>query len=442
MIISKISTKYPRFFALLVFVLASSFTIYEFALRVMPSAMTEQLMSSFSIDARGLGIMASLFYYGYSPMQIPAGLLYDRLGPRRLLALSTLLCAISGILFGYADNIFLASIARFLTGFTASFAFIGAILIAARWYPPSSFALFTGLVQFLGCLGAIIGEAPIASLVQHVGWRHTAIGFGAIGFALAILMYAIVRDHPNNKSVTKPKHLPSVSVFKGLKRICRNSQTWWIALYAFCCWAPISIFATLWGPSFLARAYHLSMTKATALTSLVWIAIGISSPIAGWWSNRIHLRCRPLFILAIIGLASSITMIYIDDLPKWILGAMLLLYGVSASSQVITFGLVLDNNHDTVMGTAAGFNNMAVVGGGLILQPLVGVIIHHMWKKTPLMIGNSPLYTIHEYHTALAVIPLCFIVGIITSVYFIRETRCVRDHVHHHSGHKQSVQHH
>ncbi|MDF1794975.1 MAG: MFS transporter [Coxiellaceae bacterium] len=442
MAISKISSKFPKFYAMLVFVLASSFTIYEFALRVMPSAMTQQLMSSFSIDARGLGMMASLFFYGYSPMQIPAGLLYDRIGPRRLLALNTLLCAFSGLIFGYASNIYIASIARFLTGFTASFAFIGALLIAARWYPPSRFAFFTGLIQFLGCTGAVIGEAPIAAMVTKMGWRPTTVWFSVIGIVLALIMYAVVRDYPNNKSVTKPKHIPSVGVLKGLKRVCRNGQTWWIGLYAFCCWAPISVFATLWGPSFLARAYNVSMTKATALTSLVWIAIGIGSPIAGWWSNRIQRRCRPLIILAVIGLASSITMLYINDLPKWLLSLMLLLFGASASSQVITFGLVLDNNHDTVMGTAAGFNNMAVVAGGILLQPLVGIIIDYMWKKNPLYLGSSPLYSLTEYHTALIVIPLCFITGIITSVYFIRETRCVRDHVHHHYGQDINVQHH
>ena len=75
MSISTFSIRWPRFYAGLVFILASSFTIYEYVIRVMPSAMTHELMTSFSIDARGLGFMASLFYYGYSPMQIPAGLL-------------------------------------------------------------------------------------------------------------------------------------------------------------------------------------------------------------------------------------------------------------------------------------------------------------------------------------------------------------------------------
>lgn len=434
MLINKLNNRWPRFYAILVFVLATSFTVYEFMLRVMPSAMTHQLMRSFSIDASGLGLMASLFYYGYSPMQIPAGLLYDQIGPRKLLALSTLLCGISGAIFGQADSVYLASFGRFLTGFTASFAFIGALLIASRWFAPKHFALFAGLVQFLGCVGAVIGEAPIASMVNHWGWRHTATGLAAVGLLLSVIMYTFIRDYPNNESVTRPKHLPRISALKGLKRICRSGQTWWVALYAFCCWAPVSIFATLWGPSFLSSAYHLSMTSATGLTSLVWIAIGISSPLAGWWSNYIRGRRRPLITLSIIGLIGSLGMIYLGGLSKWELCGFLILFGLSASSQIVTFGLVLDNNHDTVMGTASGFNNMAVVAGGILLQPLVGVIIHHIWKLHPVFNAGGPIYSLHEYRIALAVIPACFITGLLTSLFAIRETHCIRDHLHHHNS--------
>ena len=204
-------------------------------------------------------------------------------------------------------------------------------------------------------------KRPLLPWSKHWGWRHTATELAWVGVILSVIMYTFIRDYPNNASVTKPKHLPSVSALKGLKRICRSGQTWWVALYAFCCWAPVSIFATLWGPSFLSSAYHLSMTAAAALTSLIWVAIGISSPLAGWWSDLIKRRCRPLIICATIGLLSSLIMIYVGDLNKWLLSLSLIVFGLSASSQAVTFGLVLDNNHDTVMGTASGFNNMAVV---------------------------------------------------------------------------------
>jgi MFS family permease len=400
-------------------------------MRVMPSAMAHPLMHSFHLQAQGLGILASLFYYGYTPMQIPAGLLFDRFGPRKLLALSTLLCAISGLIFGHADSVVVAGIGRFLTGFTASFAFIGALLVAARWFPPSRFAMFSGLVQLLGCLGAIIGEAPISALIGHIGWRPTAQLLAMLGIGTSVVIWLVIRDYPKasqkiKRDMVAPKPIQRSSTWMGIKRISRNPQTWWVALYGFCLWAPMAIFATLWGPSFLSRLYGISMISATAMTSTVWVAIAIGSPLLGWWTNHIRQRRLPLALCSTIGLIASCLFIYGGRLPHIEMLILLFAFGLSASSQVVTFGLVLDNNHDRVMGTAMGFNNMAVMAGGLILQPLVGIILNHIFKNHPFYINHLPFYSLHSYHVALITIPACFIVGLTTALLFIKETHCKR----------------
>jgi MFS family permease len=410
----------------IIFFLASSFYIYEFLMRVMPSTMAHPLMQSFNIGAQGYGILASLFYWGYTPMQIPAGLIYDRFGPRKLLSISIFLCAISGLILGHAHSVYLAGAGRFLTGFTASFAFIGALLIAAHWFKPQRFAMFTGLVQLLGCLGAIIGEAPIAALVKAIGWRPTINVLSTIGIFTSLAIWLIIRDYPKNKPKIPAPLIKNTKTLTGLKRICRNPQTWWVGLYGFCCWAPITIFATLWGPSFLAMLYHTSKTDAAAMTSIVWVAIAIGSPIAGWWSNRIGQRRLPLALCSTIGLLSSTMLLFGGPLPHIEMAVLLFLFGLSASSQVITFALVLDNNHDRVMGTAVGFNNMAVIAGGLILQPLVGIVLKHVWNHHPYQIHHIPIYSVTDYHAALISIPCCFVVGLLCALFAIKETHCKR----------------
>src|SRR5690349_11365376 len=96
-----------RFRPYIICSLATIFYVYEFYLRVMPGAMTHELMQDFGIDARGLGIITALFYYGYVPMQVPVGLLYDRLGPRILLSLATLICALAALALGLTENLFI-----------------------------------------------------------------------------------------------------------------------------------------------------------------------------------------------------------------------------------------------------------------------------------------------------------------------------------------------
>ena len=90
--------------------------MYEFFLRVVPSALNQELMRDFHMDAAGLGVISAFFYYGYTPMQIPAGMLADRWGPRKLLTWAVLLCAASIGVFSTTQSFFLLSAARFIMG--------------------------------------------------------------------------------------------------------------------------------------------------------------------------------------------------------------------------------------------------------------------------------------------------------------------------------------
>lgn len=84
-------------YSIIVFLLATLFYPYEFALQISPGVMTEALMRDFKVSALGLSVLSSFYYYAYTPMQLPAGVLYDRLGPRLLLGYAVLLCALGAL---------------------------------------------------------------------------------------------------------------------------------------------------------------------------------------------------------------------------------------------------------------------------------------------------------------------------------------------------------
>src|SRR5215470_1538925 len=75
------------------------FFLYAWVLRVSPSVMVEELMRDFSVGAAVLGSLSAAYFYGYAGMQIPVGVLLDRFGPRRLLAVAALACAGGCVLF-------------------------------------------------------------------------------------------------------------------------------------------------------------------------------------------------------------------------------------------------------------------------------------------------------------------------------------------------------
>lgn len=409
---------------LIIISLGTLFYVYGFTLRIMPSAMTHELMQGFHINAELLGILVGLMYYGYTLMQIPGGLLYDRFPSRIILTVSMLVCSTGTLIFATASHVWIACIGTFTMGLGEAFAFVGVLVLAARWYPPKYFALIVGIVQLMGALGAILGEGPIALTVNHLGWHNTILMLSFLGYTLAILIWLLVRDAPANKPA-QAHHISNTPTryteMQRLKIVCGNSQTWWLGLYSFCIWGPILILAGLWLVPYLMALYHTTNTIAATASSWVWIGIGIGSPLFGWWSDRVGRRCFPLAVSALLALVPALFIIY-AHLSWPMMYLLLFIFGVGGSGQALSFGLVQDNNPPHVAGTAVGLNNMAVVFGGVILQPLAGLLLRLQWDGA--MMNGAPVYSAGNYRHALITVPLCALVALIVSLFFLKETRC------------------
>lgn len=413
----------PTLLAAIICILASCFYLYEFILQVSPAVMTNQLINDLGLNAITLGTMAAFYYYSYTPMQLPAGFLFDRFGPRRLLTVAVLTCAIGALLFGATSNIATASAGRFMMGMGSAFSFIGTLVLISRWFPSRYFAFLTGLVELMSCVGAIVGETPLTIAVGHWGWRLTIIILGIIGTILALLIWLIVRDSPEVVSKGhKFQPTSKKSLLQSFHQVAVNNQTWFIALYSFMVWAPITAFAALWGVPFLVVAYGISTKAASTACTMIWLAIGIGCPLLGWWSDKVNLRGMPLKFAASLGIIGLIPVIYIPHLPLFWLYICLFLFGLAASGQSLAFGVVKDNNHSSVAGTAMGINNMATVAGGALFQPVIGILLHANWNGT--YHNGSPFYNVEAYRKAFIILPFCYLIALLIGKFLIRETHC------------------
>ena len=422
--------------------LAAIFYIYDFLLRVTPSVMTNQLMSYFDISASGLGILTAFFFYGYTPMQLPAGMLYDYFGPRKLLITNMFLCACSAILFSFTQSYIIAILARIIMGATGAFAFVGALLVAANWIPLRHFPLYTGIVQFFGCLGAIFGQQQVANISNHIGWKHTMLYIGLCGYFFALLFWLFLHDQPtlsissdedlsNSNGTVKTKKTKKIRKKESLldfQDIMKMPQTWAVGAYSLCCWAPISMFAALWGIPYIMTLYHVNNNIASDYIMWIWIGIAIASPLIGWVSDLIERRVILLKVCSLAALLASIYVLFTHGHHNNIMYLMLFIFGAAASSQAICFGLVQDNNKHAQLGTAMGLNNMCVIAGSIILQPLAGFILEYLWSgKTA---HHVHIYSLHAYHYALIALPLINIVGLFIACFAIKETYGKKTEIH------------
>jgi len=412
----------PNLFkASIICLLSASFFVYEFFIQVSPGVMTNDLMRDLQVGAGGLGVLSAFYYYAYAPMQLPAGLLYDRFGPRILLTFASCVCALGALAFGLSHTLYEAAAGRFLMGIGSAFAFTGTLLLVSRWFPSHYFAILAGILQLLSSVGALIGAEPLAHAVNVFGWRETILTIASVGFVIMVFIGLIVRDGP--KKQYQHKKIDGHNEWTRLKRVCKKPQSWIVAIYSFTSWAPVLVMAGLWGIPFLMAKYRLTNTEAAAAIAMVWWGVALGSPMIGWLSERFKLRRFPLYLCSSLSLMSGLIIIYLGSLPYWLVFPLLIIFGFAAGSQTLTFAIVKDNNRPDIVGSAMGFNNMMVVAGGAILQPFVGWALSMMWNgKTN--IQHVPIYTVSNYHVALTVVPLCGLIGLILSYFLIKETNC------------------
>ena len=418
----KIFTEKVTTQAILILLLASCYYLYEFIIQVAPGAIAQNLMHDFAIDATKLGFISGCFYYSYTPLQLTTGLLLDRYSARVILTCVSAICAFGVLMFAYAPNMYIASIARFIIGGASSCAFIGVLHLAIRWVPPAYFALFAGIVEMMGSIGGAVGSEPFAILLKYSDWRTVITWFAYAGFILALLIALLVRNQPADlKIITLPKTKQNF-IRNNLKIVLHNRETWTIGIYSFLIWAQILGFAGLWGAPFLQLSCNLDNIAATHAIIYIWVGVAITSPIIGWLSDFIGRRCIIMTICAIAGTIAMTLVIFLTNIPPTILNILMFTLGFASAGQTLSFALIKDNNSPLTNSTANGFNNMCVVAGGLLFPILIGTILDMNWQG--LIQNNIHTYNLHSYQIALSMLPTCYLIAAITSIFGIKETHC------------------
>jgi len=157
------------------------FYCYQFALRVSPNVMHNELMHDFAINATAFGTMIAFYSWSYAGVQIPLGIALDRLGPGILLTWASLICALSCFIFSISTSAYVASFALFLMGLGSAGGFLGSIKLGTVWFPPSHLARVIALIMVFGTLGAGIGGTPLSILTDALGWQATMQVLGGVG---------------------------------------------------------------------------------------------------------------------------------------------------------------------------------------------------------------------------------------------------------------------
>ncbi|WP_112220518.1 MFS transporter [Legionella quinlivanii] len=403
---------------ILICTVGAFFYCYEFVLRIIPGALQSELSAAFGhISATTFGQLSAFYYFAYSPMQLPVGMLMDRYGPRRLLTFACLCCTLGSWMFTNTSSMLIAGSGRFLVGFGSSFAFVGVLSLALRWLPRRYFSLVAGLITTLGMLGLVYGEVKITDMAVSLGLMHVLWMMIIIGAVLSVITFLVVRDGPQGHIANKQ---PWPEFFANVWHVLSSPQVWLIGFVGACLYTSLSVFGELWGKTYLEQAHHLTKVQAARTVSAMFLGWAVGAPIAGYFSDISGRRVFPLVAGAILSLICISIVLYYPGLSYTTLNILLFLYGVFSATEIIVFIMGKENSGAKLSGTVFAAVNMIVTLGGVVFQPLVGKLLDTFGDSH--VVAGEHIYSIVDYQLALSVLPLSLLMVMILA-FFMKDFR-------------------
>jgi MFS family permease len=394
------------------------FFCYEYLLRITPSVMRLPLMQTFHINNEMFGMLSAFYFYAYTPLQLPVGLLMDKFGPRRLLTIASLVCAVGMVLFSLP--IFpIAATGRFLVGAGSAFALIGVLKLATIWLPATRFAMIAGLVTALGMLGPMLGDVILTPLVGNYGWHNTVIYTAIIGVFLSAFLYATIRDTHTPAARYNSQSISFKELAYNLKKMLSTRQIWCAGLISSFLFTPISILAELWGIPYLQQGLHLSVSASAWANPLIFLGFAIGGILSGWISDKIKRRREPIIIGSLLAAITACILIYTPTLSAPAIYTLLFSLGFFAGAEVIVFAVSRESVPTKVAATAMAATNFLGMLGTLNFQPIVGRLLDY--HAQAIMHHGVLLLDPSDYRFALTTVPICLGISAVLAA-LLRET--------------------
>lgn len=367
--------------ARLVWATAAMFVFFQMVLQTVPSVMREGLVVDLSLSEAGFGGLSSSFYYPYILLQIPAGIAVARFGARRVLIVGAVLCTVASFLFAMSQSAGSAELTRVLMGVGAAPTVVCTMTLAAQWFPAKMFPLLAALTEMAGMTGAAIGQETLGFIVESAGWRAGMLTCGVFSAILLVLIVLFVRNRSAAGSdAGAGDHWPRAGDIKRLigsvPVLCSSAAGGFVA-------AAGVAFGMLWGVSYFQDYHHLSLSAASVCASFYFWGCLPGMLGFAWLCSRWG---RPAMLLAIGAIGTALTMVLILFVLRgqMALSAAMFVLGVFNASYALSFSMVKDEVPPELSGVAMGLTNMLIMGiGGLLFQPLLGVLAHARGHSVP-----------------------------------------------------------
>ncbi|MDT3668797.1 MAG: MFS transporter [Aromatoleum sp.] len=390
--------------------------ILSFFHRFAPAGISQDLATAFQTNAASLGILAATYFYVYTVMQIPTGILVDTLGPRRILLLGGLVAAAGSALFGLSPDLNLALIGRTLVGLGVSVVFIAMLKLIALSFDERRFATMVGLSMLVGNLGSVLAGTPLAMLVEVTSWRGVFVGAAVLSALLGVACWLFIRDGSGTKTA-----IDRTAILAGLVGVLKNRETWPAVIVNFGIGGSFFAFAGLWATPYLMQVHEMSRVVAANHLSLYFAGFAVGCLAMGSLSDRLARRKPVLTSAGVVYCALWLVWLAAVRMPVGVSYGLFGLMGLATAGFALTWACAKEVNPPHLSGMSTSVTNMGGFLAGALLQPAVGAALDLGWDGA--LVNGVRQYSVDTFRVGLALLAAAAFTGTAASV-FIRETRC------------------
>jgi MFS family permease len=373
----------------------------------------------FSSTASALSTLAVLQLVVYAGLQIPVGVLIDRLGPKVLIGSGAVLMAAGQVVVALAPDLSVAVIGRILVGAGDAATFNAVLRLINTWFSPRRVPIMSQWLGNLGQFGQVLSAIPFAILLHSAGWEPAFLSAASLSVLTAVLVIALLTGgraaHPSGAGAPDMRSA-LVALGESFRRPGTQLGFW----THFVTQSPGTVFALFWGVPFLVFGVGLSPAFASAMIAGMVLVALVVGPVLGTLMVRYPFRRSSLALLVVVlmAVAWSAVLLWPAPIPAWLIVVLVIAIAIGGPASQIGFDFARTFNPVRRLGGANGIVNVGGFTASFVIMLLIGVLLDLQSSGDP-----AALYSLESFRIALLVQYPIVGFGVVMLVRARRRTR-------------------
>ena len=387
----------------------------------------------FEISAAVLSTLAVVQLIVYAGLQIPVGLILDRVGPRLLITVGATLMVVGQATLALAPDIGIAIAGRILVGAGDAMTFISVLRLMTNWFSGRTLPFVSQLLATVGNVGQILSAIPLSALLHQQGWTTTFLTASGVSLFALVIVLGFVRN--GIPPATRSIEIPSVrtSIFVQLRENLARPGTRLGFWSHFTTQSSGTVFSLLWGVPFLSVGLGYGPETASLFLTLLVGAALIVGPIFGILTARFPQR-RSNVVLGIVialGMAWTLVLAWPGQPPVWTVVLLVICIGIGGPGSIIGFDFARTFNPLRSLGSATGIVNVGGFLASFVMMFLIGLVLDTLDRHAGGTGQPQQLYSLDAFRVAFLVQYVVIGIGV---VFLVRARRQTRRRLHEQEG--------